>query len=1481
MGASIDAMNLDRLIGRNLVSLDLFPDELWRKFPKLSKRRLTQNVLHAELASSHASDLDQDKLAQECERTDFRSLEGEELDKQMQRHWRKICAGYCLNPERKLRDQIPYGIFEQLFIRDLKGLKLGERVEREIDQSSPGRVDEFRRLDVKAGLDRRDRDDAQKFLEEEPEREDENAQRDLLSKQTRRMVEKAAFPTPEKFENPLIKIAQVTRIMRERNEAREGNLTVEMRLGRNANDKNPSIGLLAFLYGATLRAVAEASKLAVDGIELNIDPRLCTPIPVPALVEEIEDEDDSGVQELWAWEAVPVEFALLSGNENAEIDVEAALEWHPSSIDRLALFWLLTCAEDRPKPTALLALPPDMTFEGWIADAVSRVGPLSTCAREEIGPEILRHATIAKLIAGKISFEEEARKDGLSIRLLGSAFDPWDLILQYAKQTFIPEGKSDPHLQAMLRFECLLGRSGKNLLMLASHPLRLRWLEKYLRKSEELAVKSLEERLPLNSQNEAMYLNWISNLSPQQQPAIHISPAGELLLATGETGWTEEFSPPRNAPGSEINESISPVRTGEIIAQIIAYLEAHPYKMDGLTILIVSAKAPRFAADLVTNLRRGDWSGMSLTVHLATPRKLWEEATRHFEDVPAENRMISGNVLFPPVQLRLHDYNTGHDTSEMLINLKVDLSIVPEFFHGSFEVQENTEPNPDDEGSFDPLLDRPTFIYGGKKGGAISVSQRPRNPDPTLAAWSTIVVRQHRLKPVAQQQPENIDFLELRISFQQASRLFVDLHRISHWVITLERYITREQIEELDSRPEILTVRDRVGPGGMFTLIVSSNAGRKFIVRRLERKLTAIVQKLGGGHMAAARVNRDLAIRIYDETRQIAPRLTLKAMGIARVSEEILGLAVGRHLLEGRFPAPVESGLVAWISLDEHPDWFGGISATRADLCRITLEQTQNGLNVDVLILESKLRLAGFDPHGVEQVARTMSLFRDMMPGSDGQYEFMDAQLWRENLLSAIEVANTDAVDFYGDLVEQLDNEPHRIPVEIRNKFRDGDFVLRDLKGIYSICTYGQSVKHKVEKALGHRDITIIQSSGSDLLSLVADSAAEEGNGSEEGSGNKRPREREVAEGGNKQAERAGAVTEPMRRGKLTREELERHYQTILDTYAEFDIPVHKPEDPADQFVEGPASVLYRIRRGHGVDPKRISEKVDTLGLNLKLAEGQKIRFSMDRGLITIDVPKTTEDRYFVDAKDLWRRWKRPEDQLCVPLGEDRFGEPVAINFSSPNSPHLLIGGTTGSGKSEALNTILSGLINHYSSAELRLLLVDPKGSELQHYETDAHLEGDIGWDDEDARAKLERAVGEMQRRYQLFREAGTRTLPEYNGKCGSEDRIPWWFIVLDEYADLTSDIDAKKTLESQLKRLAQKARASGIHIVIATQKPSADVISTNLRSNLPTQLALRVKSQTESRVVMDEVGAETLNGMGDAFLKSEGKLIRVQCAKC
>lgn len=257
-------------------------------------------------------------------------------------------------------------------------------------------------------------------------------------------------------------------------------------------------------------------------------------------------------------------------------------------------------------------------------------------------------------------------------------------------------------------------------------------------------------------------------------------------------------------------------------------------------------------------------------------------------------------------------------------------------------------------------------------------------------------------------------------------------------------------------------------------------------------------------------------------------------------------------------------------------------------------------------------------------------------------------------------------------------------------------------------------------------------------------------------------------------------------------------------------------------------------------------------------------------------MPKSDNERYPVLAAHLWGACPVETERLVVPIGADISGQPVQLDLSSPDSPHLLVAGTTGSGKSAALETILRGLCR-YPSSSLRLKLIDPKGTELLDFEDDPHTDGPIGGDAADAFEILEGAVAEMQLRYELMRPVRARSLLQFNQAVDEGERRPWIVIVLDEYADLTSDPEDKSRIEQLLRRLAAKARAAGIHVIAATQRPSADVISTTIRSNLPAQLALRVKTATDSRIILDEGGAEALAGQGDAFLRTARGLQRLQ----
>jgi S-DNA-T family DNA segregation ATPase FtsK/SpoIIIE len=213
--------------------------------------------------------------------------------------------------------------------------------------------------------------------------------------------------------------------------------------------------------------------------------------------------------------------------------------------------------------------------------------------------------------------------------------------------------------------------------------------------------------------------------------------------------------------------------------------------------------------------------------------------------------------------------------------------------------------------------------------------------------------------------------------------------------------------------------------------------------------------------------------------------------------------------------------------------------------------------------------------------------------------------------------------------------------------------------------------------------------------------------------------------------------------------------------------------------------------------------------------------------------------------------------------------------------PHLLIAGTTGSGKSGCINTLLTSILLRATPDDVRMILIDPKRIELNYYESIPHLLTPVVSSPKEASAVLQNVVAEMERRYERLSLVRARNLPEANRafRARGEDTLPYLLVVIDELADLM--MISPQAVEDAIIRLAQKSRAVGIHLVLATQRPSVDVITGMIKANVPSRIAFAVSSQTDSRVILDTAGAESLLGQGDMLFKPLGtsRLQRVQGA--
>ena len=360
--------------------------------------------------------------------------------------------------------------------------------------------------------------------------------------------------------------------------------------------------------------------------------------------------------------------------------------------------------------------------------------------------------------------------------------------------------------------------------------------------------------------------------------------------------------------------------------------------------------------------------------------------------------------------------------------------------------------------------------------------------------------------------------------------------------------------------------------------------------------------------------------------------------------------------------------------------------------------------------------------------------------------------------------------------------------------------------------------------------------------------------------------------------------------------QLDRLGQALLDTLRTF-----KVEGSIAGRTSGPVVTQFEIVPAPGVKAGRIIALADDLAITMR-AMSIRVAPIPGRGAVGVEVPNPTAR--MVTLRELLEspEW-RLRSTLPVALGRDLEGKPVVTDLAK--MPHLLIAGATGSGKSVAINTIITGLVYKYTPADLRMLMIDPKMVELSMYNALPHLRHPVVTNNHDAARVLKWAVHEMNRRYELLHANGARNVADFNRKVEdgkplrmperpkatlstisaeespgapepprdevySEGKLPYLVIIVDELADLMMTVQGE--VETPLAMLAQKARAIGIHLILATQRPSVNVITGLIKANFPSRIAFRVASKVDSRTILDGNGAEALLGNGDMLFLPPGK---------
>jgi len=333
----------------------------------------------------------------------------------------------------------------------------------------------------------------------------------------------------------------------------------------------------------------------------------------------------------------------------------------------------------------------------------------------------------------------------------------------------------------------------------------------------------------------------------------------------------------------------------------------------------------------------------------------------------------------------------------------------------------------------------------------------------------------------------------------------------------------------------------------------------------------------------------------------------------------------------------------------------------------------------------------------------------------------------------------------------------------------------------------------------------------------------------------------------------------------------------LIDKLAEFGV-----EAEVKNVNIGPIITQYEIEPSPGVKVNKFHTLADDLALAIK-AKSIRVQAPIPgRGLVGIEIPNVKRDTIYLKEILQSEEMQKMGSKLAIGLGKDISGKPMVADLGK--MPHLLIAGATGSGKSVCVNTIINSILFRTTPQETRFILIDPKRIELSGYEGIPHLIQEVVTDPENALTALEWAVNEMEKRYELLQEYKVKNLKTYNKKIKKiieknkgkaeeeqiEDKpLPFIIIIVDELADLMMTIG--KDVERPITRLAQMARAIGIHLILATQRPSIKVITGIIKANFPSRIAFKVSTKIDSRVIIDSNGAESLLGLGDSLFIAPG----------
>ena len=935
------------------------------------------------------------------------------------------------------------------------------------------------------------------------------------------------------------------------------------------------------------------------------------------------------------------------------------------------------------------------------------------------------------------------------------------------------------------------------------------------------------------------------------------------------------------------SEQAAKVSAHELTRVVKDYIETYPFVRDGLEIYIVQCRNSALPGLLVEQLHKISKKKnlrLNVIVHI-TPKQGGAPLYRRITDWLKNHEEFTtrpADDYFPPVAIKVLECSFD----ELVLQPEdTDLVILPDVLA---ERGQELETFLELTSGAAPLDYLPIY----------RVQQTPfeqdeftrdimLTPKPQAALLQLFYNVQWAAKERKKVPGDKIATFQMQVSLQDWEGELQNLHKKFNWVICYDTTVDRFLLENtLPDAVEVIRYSLGLGVKRRHNLTVSSTyRAQDVVIRRLTTNLEKL---LPGTSNEYHEFRHKVASRLVDEAKQVSGDIVLRAAGPGAYLNELIGMVVAKYLTEKNYLEKNPGALISWIYLDDFAHWFD--RQKMPDLLFVAIPSEANGqLPLHIEIIETKcVGAASFNREAVEaqqQVAQGINrLFQAWKPGDN----HLDAPYWYYQLYQAV----------VGNL--EIEQSRMRLWEVFRKRLPTGNFSL-GMSGHSWVFCYDNSMEITGISKDGQADITIqdpeavphlfhhfgragLRKQLQDLveqweyeapsdtwapihdLPLTETTADKSFEVAEKNDMESRPIKDRSSLDSEKVVE-SSPTTTTLQTDELTTW-LERKSRELTRTLRDFGVQIY-PID-IDNVDIGPSIVRFKIRLRPGETINRLQRIGTDLQRELAINTVPLIENVKGTRFVGIDLPHPNPSA--IPLLPLLDQLSNADtNQLAFLAGQKADGQIVTSDLAK--LPHLLVAGSTGSGKTVFLYSFIVSLLHQFGSDTLSLLLIDPKQTDFIFFEGLPHLiGGQVIIEPDEAITWLQHLMDEeLTSRTQQLRDARTRDIHDYNAR-NPINPMGYIVVVIDEYADLVQVLVKKEReeFERQLVRLAQRARNVGIHLVIATQRPSADIVTSRLKTNLPARIGFRLPSHHDSATILDQAGAENLLGRGDMLFKSD-----------